>query len=514
VYEEEAFMIKCLPTAIVFMCLCISMLCGCAGSGTGEEENQLLVGAAAENISPTPQHIEEGVYLAGYGVALRMASGIDLLAQHLGYDTKEMGGQTRKATGIKDSIWARAIAISDEETTFVIVVLDVTGIGNVDLQKIREQAASDTGLAETNILVAATHTHSGPDFQGLWGGTPISYREYVRDKTVAAIKNAVETMQPAKIYTTSFALPDCNHNRRYSGDDPKNTTDPTMVVLHATDLDDQTIATLVNYTAHPTCLGDDNMLVSPDFPGGLVGKVQEQLGGVAIFMNGSPGDVSASGGGLDERGYGAKLGEIAVNSLDSQTEITSQKITFKHQDFVIPVRNMLFLLAFNPLMMGEITGESDMFSVNMLTEEPYYHFDLDPIEGFYTATRVHYISFGDEFAIMTVPGEALTSFGQELKQRSKATQIAFLGLTNDTFGYFVPEKEWRQSSEEPYSYFGEPIETLDTSAPQLRDAPILKFIDIGAGIPFLTMEYNESVSIGRDACPAIIKAYDDIFSSE
>ncbi len=109
----------------------------------------------------------------------------------------------------------------------------------------------------------------------------------------------------------------------------------------------------------------------------------------------------------------------------------------------------------------------------------------------------------------TGPGEALTSFGLELKKSSNAEHIAFLGLTNDTFGYFVPEDEWRQMSEDP-SYGS--IETMDTYLP--RDAPILKFIDPGAGIPFLTMEYNESVSVGRDACPAIREAYRELIPEE
>jgi hypothetical protein len=421
------------------------------------KRGQLQVGASMQNINPTQSHLDEGVYLAGYGV-----------------------GPVRKAEGIRDDIWARAMAVSDGKETFVLVSLDLIGIGNVDLQYIRERASFSSNVPEGNILVSATHTHSGPDFQGLWGGVPASYRKYVRTQTISAIVGAVKDLKPARIYITSFELPEYNKNRAGKFD----FTDATMTVLNAITLaGGLPIVTLVNYAAHPTILGSGNKLVSSDFPSALRNKVEEKIGGMAMYINGAVGDVSARRQGLNADQYGAKLGEIAVAHLqEEKTRLKSKITSLKHKDFELPVKNKAFLVAYAGSLL-----------------RPYSRLNFDPQIGYYVVTRVHYIEYGPDLALMSVPGEAYTRFALPLRQMSNSKHVLFLGLTSDTLGYFVPEDEWDS---------GEPFESLDEAIPEklrekLKDIPPLSYVDPMAGIPFVTMGYGESVSVGRHACGII-----------
>ena len=68
-----------------------------------------------------------------------------------------------------------------------------------------------------------------------------------------------------------------------------------MTVTRFDDLDGRPIATLVNYGCHPTTLGPDNNLLSADFPGVVCTRIEEALGGVAIFSTGPQGDVNPGG---------------------------------------------------------------------------------------------------------------------------------------------------------------------------------------------------------------------------
>lgn len=440
-------------------------------------ENKLEVGASKRNITPTKTHPEDGVYLGGYGIGFRSAIASSIFGIEGNLDTTMALGDTRRAKGVRDNIWVRTIAFSDAGQTFVEVSLDVTGIGDVIIERIREEVSNQVEIPKTHILISATHTHSGPDLQGLWGGIPKSYREYVISKTVSSVKEAVNSRKPARLYKSSFKLPKYNKNRRGHG-----FTDNVMTVLHATDSAGNPIATLINYAAHPTVLGPGNKLVSADFPGALVSEVKEEIGGMPMYISGAIGDVSAKTNGLDVDEYGSKLGEIAVDRLKSDNEVVTGNIShFNWEYFKIPITNPMFLLAYNPLSMSEISGEdissllpeaareqfeslsptsegfSEIVSISLGTTKPYYTFHLDPQSIFCVETRVHYIEFGNDLGLVTVPGEGLTRFGlglkkmnEKIRRTSTPENLMILGLTNDTLGYLVPQDEWQA---------GEPLDT-------------------------------------------------------
>ena len=65
---------------------------------------------------------------------------------------------------------ARSMAIGLGDEGVIFTVVDAVGMGNQWTRSIRQQAADLTGLPQDRIVIATTHTHGGPDFQGLWGG--------------------------------------------------------------------------------------------------------------------------------------------------------------------------------------------------------------------------------------------------------------------------------------------------------------------------------------------------------
>jgi len=65
--------------------------------------------------------------------------------------------------GIHDELKAKALAMELGRESAVIVSCDLLGLEYETVKAIREIVKAKTGLAEDRILVAATHTHSGPD---------------------------------------------------------------------------------------------------------------------------------------------------------------------------------------------------------------------------------------------------------------------------------------------------------------------------------------------------------------
>src|SRR3972149_5701053 len=134
----------------------------------------MRAGAATAVISPLSQHLEEGVYLGGYG-----------------------GYRSRRATGLHDDIYARALVLSDASTTMALVALDLVGISHAHLAHIGSQASRRTGIPFDNILIASTHSHASPDLQGLWGGVPAASRRSRRGPTRSSPATSRTSWWPA-----------------------------------------------------------------------------------------------------------------------------------------------------------------------------------------------------------------------------------------------------------------------------------------------------------------------------
>ena len=78
----------------------------------------------------------------------------------------------RYATGVHDPLMARALAMQTGNVTYMVISLDLVGLLYVRVRKMRDAIQQKTGVPAGHIIIACTHTHSGPDTIGLWGGLP------------------------------------------------------------------------------------------------------------------------------------------------------------------------------------------------------------------------------------------------------------------------------------------------------------------------------------------------------
>jgi len=85
---------------------------------------------------------------------------------------------------------------------------------NPQIQSIAAQVAKDIpGLPADHILVAADHTHAGPDTIGAWGGVPTAYLQRIHDQTVAAIEAAYRARKPATVVAGHSDASDLIYNQ-------------------------------------------------------------------------------------------------------------------------------------------------------------------------------------------------------------------------------------------------------------------------------------------------------------
>ncbi|MFW9877700.1 MAG: neutral/alkaline non-lysosomal ceramidase N-terminal domain-containing protein, partial [Candidatus Thorarchaeota archaeon] len=303
---------------------------------------RLMAGAYALPI--TPQTNEEGipinpdnsfVYLAGFG---------------------DPG--VRPALAVHDDIYARCLILEYDGKTIVFIALDLIGymIDQVDL--IRIELEDKYELDADNVIIACTHTHSGPDTLGLWNlpypipGVNWPYMFYVKDQIMECIDQAYQNMEMAYIRFASASVPGLMKNSRDEG-----RVYPDLTVMKVTGWNGQTIATMINYAGHPEVLVGDNLEITSDYAGYLRDKVEEELGGVAIFMNGALGGMITPD--VEEHTFvkaqeiGYTLAEATIKALGSRKSYSwgaffpDWKKTFnvEKQTFEVPLENELFYFA-------------------------------------------------------------------------------------------------------------------------------------------------------------------------
>src|SRR3546814_11268772 len=69
----------------------------------------------------------------------------------------------RMATSIGDDLLAKALVCSDRDTLYAIVSLDLIWLPRRFIRKVRDLISRSSAIRPENVMIACTHTPSGPD---------------------------------------------------------------------------------------------------------------------------------------------------------------------------------------------------------------------------------------------------------------------------------------------------------------------------------------------------------------
>src|SRR5215467_13213838 len=207
-----------------------------------------------------------------------------------------------QAEGIDMDLWVTALALSDGQTSAVILDLDIQILTNERADQIRQTVSQATGVPFENIRAAATHTHSGPVPYKSWiekGYEMVApWFENVARWSAEAAQEALANLQPVQIRAGKGRC-DINANRRavtpagerFLGVNPDGPCDRDVLVARLDSAEGKPLVTLVNYACHATIMGPANKLITPDFPGAMKRVVEQAVSGRCFFLQGAAGNV-------------------------------------------------------------------------------------------------------------------------------------------------------------------------------------------------------------------------------
>jgi len=343
-------------------------------------------------------------------------------------------GPSRPASKKFGELTVRALVVENDGTRVAICSTDFLGFPGVLCSKVRRQHRKASlkgvpGIDPKNILIAATHNHSGPDCYGFpdSSGKTAADIEYLNDvckKLADAINEAVGNLQPANVkIATGKARGKIAYNY-YA----EKLYDPRCDVIQFLDSEGKPLATFVNYACHPEVIGAGQGIMSPDFVGPLYDRIGQRGAGVGIFVNSALGGmVTADCRGPDGRDMrtwdeclriGNLLADEALRIVADAPIEKEPKLFCGSKSIEFPVENEMLLAIVKMSPLG--------FQVN----------DSGTI-----ATQVNVVNLGNA-QMLTIPGEALPNIGYYLKRNMHGEHNLLLGLTNDAFGYILTKVDF------------------------------------------------------------------------
>jgi hypothetical protein len=344
-------------------------------------------------------------------------------------------GPSRPTTGKKGELTARAMVFQQGETKVAVVQLDLLGFPSVLCARVHKQVPR---IRADNILIGSTHTHSAPDCYGFPGpgGThsgDLKYMDFVCSQAAMAVNQAIDNLQTAHL---KIATGEAQGKIAYNYYAPE-LYDPRMSVIQAVTPAGKSICTLVNYAVHPEVLGNGVGLVSPDLVGPLCDKLEADVGGMAMFMNGAQGGmITADNRVLDKPADPLKAKWHDARTWDECLRIghlmasEAQRIVKDAQPQMDPALACYAKEVKFPV-------ESDLMWIIILESPLNYPYNKDKS----ITTRLNLVNIGDA-QILTIPGEALPNIGYYLKRHMKGKHNLLFGLTNDAFGYILTKVDF------------------------------------------------------------------------
>ncbi|MBB15442.1 hypothetical protein CMK22_09220 [Candidatus Poribacteria bacterium] len=333
----------------------------------------------------------------------------------------------RLSQGVHDDLFARCLILDDGKTQVGFVSTDLIGLTSTDITEIRNRAKLIGSSAE-NVIITATHQHSGPDTIGLWGkseyysGVDLNYTDFLYNQIASAIKEARDSLEPAEISFGSSQIKESDQVSRNARE--PNLIDRKLGIIKVDNNHGKTIATIVNFTAHPEIMWSENLLLTAEYPGVVYRECDEKIGGITLFINGALGGMITTDNQFNtfeevER-IGGIIAQKAIEAAKSAEKQVNPKIQHSFELLEIPLENQHF----HTLIGSGILPKEMLINDNIHTE-------------------VHLIEIGNA-QIATFPGEVLPKLGFRIKNNMTSDYNFIFGLANNELGYILATEDYEK----------------------------------------------------------------------
>ncbi|MFM9279594.1 hypothetical protein [Paenibacillus jiagnxiensis] len=189
-----------------------------------------------------------------------------------------------------DDLEINSLLIESNEI-ILIHVLDLILIEKQFGEKVKSTLSEKFSISKENIIIEATHTHSGPKVSTMFYPEITPSQDYLQLLLDMIVKNTefcLNHKMEARAYYGICEINGyyCNRNDRSLPFNNKG------YILQFRNHSNDPLVSLINIACHPTVLAKDNLFISSDYIGELREEYYHLNQTPAIIINGECGDVS------------------------------------------------------------------------------------------------------------------------------------------------------------------------------------------------------------------------------
>ena len=381
----------------------------------------------------------------------------------------------RPNEGMYDDLYVKVIVIESKGTRFGFIAFDLCSISKELFAALEEGIVAKYGKAlHDNLIISATHTHTGPEFRKDLNDVTRYAFERTVEAALRALDRAIMNLLPGEIEVGSVYNNPYGFVRRYwmkNGtivtnpgwgnkeiDKPECDFDRTIGIIKIIQ-GGRIAAIIANIANHGDTIGGS--IVSADWYGRFAQEIQYSLKTSlpVLVIDDASGNINHFDfhQKINQSSYneatriGRGYARIVLDALDKLEPLTAEDVVVKNSTVTIPHRKPTeaeiaeakHILATVP----DIKKEGDFESQDLANKVPaaLRYFAQKMLDCAEKSTpshdaRITAIELGDQLAFVTLPGEPFNGIAQAVREASKFKYTFIIELSQSVSGY-VPMPE-------------------------------------------------------------------------
>jgi putative membrane-bound dehydrogenase-like protein len=344
------------------------------------------------------------------------------------------GSRREETSEVEQRIWAKAIAIgNDQEGPAILITVDNCGVPDSMRTELVSRLTKKASVQAERFAICFSHTHCAPCLTGALVNIfstdiPLDHQvnidRYTQTLTDNLERVSLAALADRKPSRLSWAVGNVSfaRNRRAWG----GPVDHSLPVMFVFDLEDRLRAVFANYACHATTLSFNK--IHGDWPGTAMEAIEREHPGVTALIG--------IGCGADQNPHPRSTVELAIAHGAAVAAEVSRLIQFKKTPICgtlearatdislpydpLPSRDALEKDATSPTPQVAYVAKKNLARIKsgekLPNELPY---------------RVQVWNFGDDLAMIFLPGEVTVDYQLRLKVEFDTTRLWVNAYSND-----------------------------------------------------------------------------------
>ena len=386
----------------------------------------------------------------------------------------------RPNEGMYDDLMVKVVMLESQGTQFGFMTFDLCSISELLFKPLNARIEAEFGKTVLdNLIVSATHTHTGPEYRLKNGATELEPRvKFALDATVdaacRALRRAIMNLLPAELEVGSVYNNPYGFVRRYwmkngtivtnpgwgnpNIDKPESDFDRTINILKVVQGGRPSVI-IANIGNHGDTIGGS--IVSADWYGRFAQEIQHELKSSlpVLVVDDASGDINHFDfhQKINQSNYaeavriGRGYARIVLDALDKLEPVEETAVEIKNSTVTIPHRKLTEaeLAEAKHILdtVPDIKKEGDFESQDLANKVPaaLRYFAKRAIDCYEKSTpshdgRITSIKLGKQIAFVTLPGEPFNGISRAIRAASPCKYTFVIELSQSVSGY-VPMPE-------------------------------------------------------------------------